>query len=72
VHLRVSYRRKSKNAIRLVREGRRFEVAGWGQSSEYEGILEMTTRVAKENVDKVEQALAVGALGGERALLARH
>jgi hypothetical protein len=30
-------------------------------SEEYERILEMTTRVAKENLDKVEQALAVSA-----------
>jgi hypothetical protein len=66
------YWAKWENVMNMIGRVRHLQVAGWGTSDEYGGILEMTTIVAQENLDKVKQALTVRALGGEPALLAPH
>jgi hypothetical protein len=63
-------RQKWENSIELRREGRNIEVSGRGPSSEFQSVQEVVMGYELENLDNVERALAVSALGGEPAFLA--
>jgi hypothetical protein len=61
---------KGDNMLELISEGRTIEISGWGRDPEMESVQELTLEYAQENLGKVEQALAVSALGVEPTLLA--
>jgi hypothetical protein len=61
---------KWENMLELMKDGRNITISGSGRDSELESVQELTLKYAQENLEKVDQALAVSALGGEPALLA--